>query len=56
MYRIKIIDHNCPITYKWYDDVMTACLIAKAIIRNKDAKVVFVENLKTKKIEYIFDK
>jgi len=56
MYRIKIIDRNCPNTYKWYDDAMTACLVAKAIIRNKDAEKVFVENLKTKKTEYIFEK
>lgn len=56
MYRIKIIDRNCPNTYKWYDDAKTACLVAKAIVSNKDAEKVLVENLKTKKTEYIFEK
>ena len=56
MYRIKIESAHAPNTYKWYNDGKTAHLIAMAIIRNKDADTVTVENLKEKKIEKIYKK
>ena len=56
MYRIKIESEHAPNTYKWYNDGRIAHLIAIAIIRNKDADTVTVENLKEKKIEKIYKK
>lgn len=49
MYRIKIIDNLMPTTYKWYDSETDAYKVATAIINNRDALAVEVENLKTKK-------
>ena len=49
MYRIKIIDNLMPATYKWYDNEADAYKVATAIINNRDALAVEVENLKTKK-------
>ena len=49
MYRIKIIDNLMPTTYKWYDSEVDAYKVATAIINNRDALAVEVENLKTKK-------
>lgn len=54
MYRIKIMSEHAANTYRWYNDLRTACLVAKAIISNKDADRVEIENLKTKRVEIIY--
>jgi len=54
MYRIKIESEHAPNTYKWYNNPQQAHLVAYTIIKNKDANIVTVENLKEKKIEKIY--
>lgn len=54
MYRIKIISQNIPNTYRWFNDPRMAHMVAFTIVKNKDAEVVEVENLKEKKIEKIY--
>ena len=54
MYRIKVMSHNTPNAYRWFNDARTAHMVAYTIIKNKDAEVVEVENLKEKKIEKIY--
>jgi len=54
MYRIKVISKAAPNTYRWYNDAQMAHMVAYTIIKNKDADVVEVENLKEKKIEKIY--
>ena len=50
MYRLKVVDNLTPNTYKWFNSADEACRVADAIINNKDAMYVEVENLKTKQI------
>ena len=54
MYRIKVMSANRPNEYRWYKDAQTAHLVAIAIIRNKDAEAVAVENLKAKMVEQVY--
>ena len=54
MYRIKVMSKNTPSTYRWFNDARTAHMIAYTIVKNKDAELVEVENLKEKKIEKIY--
>ena len=54
MYRIKIESEHAPNTYRWYNDPQQAHMVAYTIIKNKDANIVTVENLKEKKIEKIY--
>ena len=53
MYRIKI-ESSFPTQYRWYNDPRQAHIVAYTIVKNKDADIVTVENLKEKKIEKIY--
>lgn len=54
MYRIKVMSQNTPNTYRWFNDARTAHMVAYTIVKNRDAEMVEVENLKEKKIEKIY--
>ena len=54
MYRIKVMSKNTLNTYRWFNDARTAHMVAYTIVKNKDAEMVEVENLKEKKIEKIY--